>query len=102
MIKLFRDYISNKEKLSNVLLRMEHNADKFIGEGYSPTENPLSESIIDLLQSIQKVTCDVIEEYDTEELIESMLHIDTCVSNIYVKLGLPPCSFSKTVDRSSP
>jgi len=101
MIKLFRDYFTNKEKMSSVVLRMEKNADKMIGDGYSPAGNPLRETVIDLLESILKTTTEVIQgiECPDDLLIESMLHIDVCVSNIYEKLGLPPCSFSKNADK---
>ncbi len=99
MIKLFRDYFTNKEKMSHIVIRMEKNAEKMIDDGYSPAGNPLRETVIDLLESILKTTGDVIEEHDIPEVIESMLHIDACVSNIYEKLGLPPCSFSKIADK---
>ena len=99
MIKLFRDYFTNKEKMSHIVLRMEKNAEKTIDDGYLPTGNPLQETVIDLLGSILKTTGDVIEEHDIPEVIESMLYIDACVSNIYEKLGLPPCSFSKIADK---
>jgi len=99
MIKLFRDYFTNKEKMSHVVLRMEKNAEKMIEDGYLPAGNPLQETVIDLLGSILKTTGDVIEEHDIQEVIESMLHIEACVSNIYEMLGLPPCSFSKVADK---
>lgn len=100
MIKLFRDYFMNKEKMSSIILRMEKNADKMIDEGYSPAGNPLRATVIDLLESIRNTVTDVIHENDSDDLlIESMLHIDACVSNIYEKLGLPPCSFSKIADK---
>ena len=69
MIKLFRDYFTNKEKMSHVVLRMEKNAEKMIEEGYSPSGNPLRETVIDLLESILKTTGDVIEEHDIQEVI---------------------------------
>ena len=100
MIKLFRDYFTNKEKMSHVVLRMEKNAEKMIEDGYLPAGNPLRETVIDLLESIRNTVTDVIHENDSDYLlIESMLHIDACVSNIYEKLGLPPCSFSKVADK---
>ena len=100
MIKLFRDYFTNKEKMSHVVLRMEKNAEKMIEDGYLPAGNPLQETVIDLLESIRNTVTDVIHENDSDDLlIESMLHIDACVSNIYEKLGLPPCSFSKIADK---
>lgn len=98
MLNIFSNYFTNKEKLSSIVLRMEKNAGKMIEDGYSPANNPLRETVIDLLESILKATGDVIEENDDPNVVGSMLHIDACVSNIYEKLGLPPCSFSKQVD----
>lgn len=99
MIKLFRDYFINKEKMSHVVLRMEKNAERMIEDGYLPAGNPLQDTVIDLLGSILKTTGDVIKEHDIPGVIESMLHIEACVSNIYERLGLPPCSFAKVVDK---
>ena len=100
MNKILSDYFANKEKMSSIVLRMEKNADKMVEEGYSPSGNPLRETVIDLLESIRNTVTEVIHENDSDDLlIKSMLHIDACVSNIYEKLGLPPCSFSKVADK---
>ncbi len=100
MADILKEYFASKEKLSKVIEKEEDYANRMIGEGYSPVGNPLQESVIELLQSIDKVSTELLCENDEEEfdrglMNDSLLHILSCVSNIRVKFGLPPSSFSK-------
>lgn len=100
MADIIKEYLASKEKLSKVIEKQENYAKRMMDEGYSPANNPLQESIIELLQSIddsatQLLCTDDQDELDQYSVNESVLHILSCLSNIRMKLGLPPSSFSK-------